>query len=138
MAVYQKFNAFVADRANGKHNLGADTLKMMLTNVAPVAGNSVLTDITEIAAGNGYVAGGQAVGITSSAQVGGTYSLVPSGDITWTAAGGAIAAFRYAVLYNDTAAGKPLISFYDYGSSISPADTETFTVDVGATLLTDS
>ena len=57
MATFNKFNAFVEAVAEGKHDLGADTLKMMLTNVAPVATNSVKTDLTEIAAGNGYTAG---------------------------------------------------------------------------------
>ena len=36
MATFNKFNAFVADVANKTHNLGADTLKVMLTNTAPV------------------------------------------------------------------------------------------------------
>ena len=58
MASFNKFNAFVADVANKVHNLGADTLKIMLTNTAPAAGNAIKTDITEIAAGNGYAAGG--------------------------------------------------------------------------------
>ncbi len=75
MAAYNKFNAFVADLANGVHNLGANALKIMLTNVAPVAGNSVFADLTDIAAGNGYSAGGEAVTVTGSTQAGGLYTL---------------------------------------------------------------
>ena len=57
MANFNKFNAFVADVANKVHNLGSDTLKVLLTNTAPVATNAVKADLTEIAAGNGYSAG---------------------------------------------------------------------------------
>jgi hypothetical protein len=136
MATFNKFNAFVADLANSKHNLSTNTLKFMLTNTAPVATNAVKTDITEIAAGNGYTAGGTAVAITSSAQVAGLYSLVPTADVVITAAGGSIGPFRYVVLYNDTGGTKPLISWYDYGSSITLLNTEALTIDVQATLLT--
>jgi len=87
MASFNKFNAFVADLANKMHNLGSDTLKIMLTDAAPVATNTVKSHIAEIAAGNGYAAGGGAVTITSSAQLGGTYKLVGS-NVTFTAAGG--------------------------------------------------
>lgn len=66
MAAFNKFNAFVEAVAEKVHNLGADTLKVMLTNVAPVATNSVKADLTEIAAGNGYTAGGTAATISSS------------------------------------------------------------------------
>ena len=138
MAIFNKFNQFVADEANGVHNLGSDTLKFMLTNTAPLATNSVKLDITEIAAGSGYTAGGSAVGITSSTQTGGTYSLVPTADVVFTATGGSIGPFRYVVFYNDTPTSPvdPLISYYDRGSSLTLLDTETFTVDVQATLLT--
>ncbi len=138
MAIYQKFNAFSADKHNGVHNLGADELKLMLTNVAPDPdADSVYTDITEIADGNGYTLGGKVLGIDSSAQVGGVYDLAPTADVVWTAAGGAIATFRYVVLYNNTAASKNLISFYDRGSAVNLADTDKFTADVGPSIITE-
>lgn len=138
MATYQKFDQTVEDLANKVHDLSADTLKFALTNTAPVAGNTVFANITEISAGNGYTAGGTAVGITSSTQTSGTYSLVPTADVVFTASGGSIGPFRFVVLYNDTPASPldPLISFYDRGSSLTLLDTETFTVDVQATLFT--
>lgn len=128
MAAYNKLNATVADLANKVHNLGSDTLKWMLTNVAPVAANAVKADITEIAAGNGYVAGGPTVTITGSTQVGGAYKLV--GNDSVLTASGAIGPFRYAVLYNSTPAAGPLIGWWDYGASISLANLETFTLDL--------
>lgn len=136
MATFNKFNAFVEALAEKKHDLGSDTLKFMLTNTAPAASDSVKSNLTEITAGNGYPAGGSAISIASSTQTAGTYSLVPSGDVVITAAGGTIGPFRYVVLYNETSTSDDLIGFYDYGSSITLADTETFTVTAGATILT--
>jgi len=52
MATYNKFQDFVEQLGLGTHNLNTDTLKVMLTNTAPVATNTVKTDITEISAGN--------------------------------------------------------------------------------------
>src|SRR5579871_3694225 len=103
MASFNKFNAFVADLANKVHNLGSDTLKILLTDTAPVATNSIKSNLTEIAAGNGYSAGGNAVTITSSSQTSGTYKLIGN-NVTFTASGGSIAQFRYAVIYNSTPA----------------------------------
>lgn len=116
MATVTIFNCFPEDACEGVHNLASNTLKVMLTNTAPLASNTVYTDITQIAAGNGYTTGGVTATVTSSSQTDGVYSLVLSG-VTWTAAGGDIATHRYAVLYNDTAASKNLIAYADYGVS---------------------
>jgi hypothetical protein len=130
MATYNKFNQFVQDLANKKHDLSADTLKVMLTNTAPVATNAIKADITEISAGNGYSAGGTQASTTSSTQSSGVEKLIV-GDVVFTASGGNIGPFRYAVFYNDTQASpaKPLIGWHDYGSSITLATGETFTWD---------
>jgi hypothetical protein len=132
MAAYNKFRAFVEDVAEGKHNLGSDTLKVLLTNTAPVNTNSVKTDLTEISAGNGYTAGGTAATISSSAQTTGTYKLTLA-DVTFTASGGSIGPFQYAVLYNDTSATDALIGWWDYGSAVTLASGDSFTVDFDAT-----
>lgn len=129
MAAYNKFNQFVADLANGKHNLGSDTLKVALSDVAPVATNTIFGNITEIGAGNGYTAGGTQSTQTSSTQSSGTYKLV-SGNVTFTASGGSIGPFRYVVLYNSTqtSPNHPLISWYDYGSEVTLNSGDAFTV----------
>src|SRR6266446_5629806 len=98
MAAFNKFNQFVEDLAKKVHNLNSDTLKVMLSNVAPVATNAVKADITEIAAGNGYSAGGNTLTFTSGAQTSGIYKLVLA-DSVFTASGGSIATFRYVVIY---------------------------------------
>lgn len=132
MANFQKFNAFAEALAEKKHNLGSDVIKIMLTNVAPVATDAVKADLTEITAGNGYTAGGTAATISSSAQASGVYKLVLA-DVTFTAVGGSMAGFRYAVAYNDTATNDELIGFWDYGSVTTLAAAESFVVDFDAT-----
>jgi hypothetical protein len=134
MATFNKFNSFVEHLAEKVHNLGADVLKVMLTNTAPVATNSVRADLTELGAGNGYASGGNTCTISASAQTAGVYKLTLA-DTVFTASGGTVGPFRYAVLYNDTptSPADPLIGWYDYGSSVTLLDGETLTVDFDAT-----
>ncbi len=128
MATFNKFNSFIEAVNEKAHDLGADTLKVMLTNSAPSASNTVKSNLTEISSGNGYTAGGTQATQTSSAQTSGIYKLV-LGDIVFTASGGSIGPFRYAVLYNDTSTSDQLVGWWDYGSSVTLASGETFTVD---------
>lgn len=124
MATFNKFNAFVEDVAEKVHNLGSDQLTIALSNTAPVATNSVLADITQISYTN---LSSRNVTTSSSAQTSGAYKLTCA-DLTLTASG-AVAAFRYVVLYNSTPASGNLIGWYDYGSSITLASGDTFTID---------
>lgn len=133
MATYNKFNQFTKDLIDGKHNFGSNVFKVMLTNTAPNATNAVKADITEISTGNGYTAGGTASTVSDS-TTSGTAKVIGT-NVVFTAAGGTIGPFRYAVLYNDTqtSPAKPLVSWWDYGSSITLADTETLTVSFDGT-----
>lgn len=135
MAAFNKFNQFVVDVQSKVHNLASDSLKVLLTNVAPVAANAVKADLTEISAGNGYTAGGNAAAFTSLTQTGGVAKLVLADPATWTASGGSIGPFRYAVLYNDTptSPADPLIGWWDYGSAVTLASGEQFVVDLDQT-----
>jgi hypothetical protein len=134
MAAASKFNAYVENVSEKVHNLQSDTLKVCLTNTAPVATNSVFADLTEISAGNGYTAGGAQAVQSSSAQTSGTYKMVLA-DVTFTATGGSIGPFRYAVLYNDTptSPADPLILYWDYGTSLTLTAGNSFTVDFDPT-----
>jgi hypothetical protein len=134
LAAFNKFNQFVEDLAKKVHNLDTDTLKVMLTNVAPVATNAILSDITEITPQNGYSAGGNTATFVSGAQTSGTYKLVLAA-VTFTAAGGSFGPFRYAVLYNSTPVSpvKPLIGWYDYGTNLTTTDTNQFVVSLDQT-----
>jgi len=134
MATFNKYYVFVEALAEKTHNLGSDTLKVALTNTAPTVATDTVWNTTVApapAAANGYTAGGNTITTTSSAQTTGTYKLVLA-DSVFTASGGSIGPFRYVILYNSTA-GNAVIGYYDYGSSITLADTETFTVDFDAT-----
>lgn len=133
MAAYNKFNQFTKDLIDAKHNFGSNVFKVMLTNTAPASTNAVKADITEISAGNGYTAGGTASTITESTAAG-TAKVIGS-NVVFTASGGTIGPFRYTVLYNDTqtSPAKPLVAWFDYGSSITLNDTETLTVNFDQT-----
>lgn len=138
MATYQKYNAGILNLVT-VINAATDTFKIALTNTAPnAATHNQLADVGEIAAGNGYTAGGVVIPITSATQTGGVFSLVPTNDVSIQAAGGSIGPFRYAVFYSDTPVGDPLLSYFDYGSSITLNAGESLLLDVGATLFTAS
>jgi hypothetical protein len=132
MAAFNKFNIFVQDMARKKHALNSDVLKVMLSNTLPLAANAVKGDITEIGAGNGYTAGGLVAAYVSDNDTAGLYKLVLSPP-AFTAAGGNIGPFQYAVLYNSTAAGLNLIGWWDYGVALTLTNGNTFTVALDQT-----
>jgi hypothetical protein len=125
MASFNKFDSFVEAVAEGTHNLGSNQLTIALSNVAPTAANSLLADITQITYTNLST---RNLSTTSSSQTGGLYKLVVA-DTTLTSTGGSTGPFRYVVVYNSTAAGGPLIGWFDYGSSITLLSGESLTVD---------
>jgi hypothetical protein len=131
MAAFNKFNAFAENVVEGI-NLGSDSFIIALSDVAPVAANSILGDITQISYVN---LSSRAVTTTSSSQAAGVETLVLQ-DLTLTASG-AVAQFRYVVLYDDTVVVpvKPLIGWWDYGAEVNMINLETFLIDfVGATI----
>lgn len=136
MATFQKFNDFAEQILKAVHDLdGTHTLKLALTNTAPAATDTGLDTGSAHpppSNTNGYSAGGNTLSPTLS-ESSGTAKLVLA-DSTFTASGGTLGAFRYAIIYNDTATSPAdaLIAYYDYGSSITLASTETFTVDYDA------
>lgn len=134
MASYVKIHVFTKNLIDGVHDFDADTFKVMLSNTAiVVATDAVLADLTEISAGNGYTAGGSESTNVATSTSSGTAKVVGD-DVVFTASGGTIGPFRYAVLYNDTPTtpADPLVGYWDYGSSITLQDAETFTVDFDA------
>jgi hypothetical protein len=126
MAVFNRFDRFALDVLQAKHNFLSHVFKIALTDTAPSASLTVLSGITQIATGAGYASGGNVAPLTATDT--GDTAKVSGSDVTFTAAGGAMGPLRYAVLYNDTASGKPLVAWWDYGASITLANTEQFTV----------
>lgn len=128
MPTITKFYSFVEALHEKVHNLGSDTLKVLLTNTAPSLSNTQKSDISgELSTANGYTAGGATITVTASSQSSGLYTLLAN-DVTWTATGN-IGPFRYAVIYNDTATNDELIGYIDYTYSITVTNGQTFTID---------
>ena len=131
------FQDFTEQLVKGVHNFDAagHVFRIYLSNTTPSASlDAVKADLAEIAGGNGYTAGGEDVQNTVS-ETGGT-ATVAGTDVVWTASGGAIAQFRYVVLYNDTSASDNLVAWWDHGSPLTLASSETFTVDFGTSIFT--
>ena len=133
-ATFNKFYSFSEAVAEKVHNLGSDTLKVMLTNTAPVATNTIKTNLTDITAvGTDYPAGGKPATISSSSQSSGLYKLI-LGDVVFGPVAASVGPFRYAVLYNDTATNKELIGWWDNGANVTLTSGQSFTVDFDPTL----
>jgi hypothetical protein len=136
MAAFIKFNNFVERLLKGEFQFHAagHTIKVYLTNVAPdAAADDVKADLAEISAGNGYVAGG--VDIQNDLTEASGTATVTAVDVTITASAGSIGPFQYAVTYDDTHANDALVGAWDYGSALTLADGESFTIDFGANSL---
>jgi hypothetical protein len=132
MAAFVRFDCLATDLAEKKHDLSLDQLKVCLTNTEPDPATDLdLGDIIELSAGNGYTAGGEDVVTLSAANVNGVYEL-EFDDVVFTASGGTVGPFEYVVLYNSTASDI-LIGYYDYGTPVTLADTETLLVEYSAT-----
>jgi hypothetical protein len=135
MATFNKFDKFTEDLAEKVHNLDTDVLNVYLTNAAPsVSADAIKTDLAEISTGNGYT--GPVDTQNSTSRTNGVTSVIGV-DVVITASG-AVGPFQYVVLYNDTPTSPldPLIGWWDYGSAISLANGETFTVNFGTEMLT--
>jgi hypothetical protein len=132
MAALTKFAEWIG-YATKAANVGSDTFTIALTNVAPTAAtDAVIADLTQISYTN---LSARVLTTTSSAVTSGTLDLIFA-DITLTASGGSVAAWRYVVIYDETVAGDPLVAFADRGSSVTLADGESVLLDFVGSALT--
>ena len=146
MATFNKFNDFLSQLLIGTHNLdfggtstgaGIGVVKVYLSTAVPSATNSVKADVAEMPPGQGNYSTGGADIANGIARTGGT-AIMTAVDVVWTGTGTGFGPFRYVMLYNDTPSSPadPLIGWYDYGSNVSVAAGETFTVDFGTAVFT--
>lgn len=128
MATYSKINQFVEDLAVGVHDCDSDQFTIALTTNAnaPAATNSVLADLTEISYTN---LSSRNLTTSTASQTSGTYTQLFA-DLTLTASG-AVATFRHVIIYNNTptSPADPLVGYYDYGSDLDLASSETLDID---------
>lgn len=130
MAAYNKFNSWVEYMCETA-NCGSDQFVVALSNAANAPSASAdlnLADITTISYTN---LSSRNLTTSTASQSSGTYTLLFA-DLVLTASGGAVAAFRYVNIYDDTVTSPvadPFVGWYDYGSDLTLADTETLTVD---------
>lgn len=141
MAVFNKYHQFSEDLCNKVHDLFGtnDTLKVMLSNTPPnAATHAVRADASEIAAGNGYTAGG--IDTQNDGTRSGATTSITGVDATWTAVTGPMATFQYVILYNDTptSPADPLIGWWDYGEPVTLAVGIPFQTDFGTSMFTVS
>lgn len=126
------FRQFKENLAKGVHDFTSDstcsvTIALCAEADAPVNTNSVLADLTEISYTN--CSSRVLVGITAEHTAG--VVTFTFDDHVLTAGGGAIAAFRYLVFYDDdpSSPADPLIGWFDYGSDLTLTDTQTLTIN---------
>ena len=111
-------------------NASGDTYKVMLCTAATFnAADTTLAGITktEVANGNGYTTGGATLANVAVTTVTTNDAKLDADDLTWTAAGGSIAA-AFAILYNDTDANDPPVAFIDFDGTQTAADGTEFKV----------
>lgn len=133
MATFTKFQDFIERLGKKEHNLDTDEFRVYLTNEAPLATDSVYSDIADLTTGGGYTNGGEDIQ-NAYTESGGTGTMTAV-DYEWTATTG-FGPFRYAVIYNYTHASKYLMGYADYGSAITLNAGEKFKADFSTSLVT--
>ena len=110
---FNKINTFVADLANGSHNLATNQLAVALTDTAPTSASTSFAG--EIAYTNFVGTHPNYITTTSSTQTAGLYKLLV-GVIVMTASG-TVPQFRYIGIKNVTT--SKVIGWFDAGVEIN-------------------
>lgn len=141
MATFIKIADYVEDINEKVHNFETDVLKFSLSVTLPssespdptTTGNGVFANITEISYTNysDNMGTDRELESITSVESTGTYTL-DFDDVIITASGGALAAFRYLYVWNDTTSSPTdaIVGLLDHGTNITLASTETATLQV--------
>jgi hypothetical protein len=139
MATFVKYENFIEALVNEEVDVfgTTDTFKGAIHSDAPVPSTDTsLSNLTQIT-GTGYTAGGEDIQ-NDGTRSGGTVTMTAV-DVVWTATAANWTAGRYVSIYDDTPTtptADVLMNSYDYGSSFTVGNGETFTIDFGASLAT--
>ena len=121
MATFVVFNEAKEAFVEAVHTMSTEVFKMMLVTsaVVPSAGDTTpaKADYTEVTPGGNYVAGGFTLTMLVS-ELAGTTTVDATVDPTWAQNASNPTDARYAIMYNDTNAGKEAVGFVDLGSTI--------------------
>lgn len=137
MASFVKYENFIQVLVNKEVDLfgTTDTINAVIHSDAPVvATDTTVANLTQVT-GTGYSASDIQNDATRS---GGTVTMTGV-DVVWTAGAGDWTAGRYVSIYDDTPTtptADPLIGSWDYASSFTLGNGETFTLDFGASVAT--
>lgn len=134
-ASYTKCTAAIEPLLEGI-NVGSDTWKIALTNSSATAKTSFTAGTDDLTTANGYTQGGNSCTVTTASQTSGTYTFTLGNPSVWTASGGSIGPFRYAVLVDSTTSTP--VAQWDYGSSITLNSGDTFTFTFSGNVFTAS
>jgi hypothetical protein len=133
VATFTEPDILSGDIVNKVHNFASDTFRIALSNTAPAPSTTfLLSNVTNITAGNGYVAAvegaGKAAPLTVS-RSGQVTTIAHTSAVVWTATG-AIGPFRYVIWWNDTPTSpvNPVIGWIDIVTPITMANTDTYTL----------
>lgn len=119
MATLQLYNHTAQRFASGA-NSSTDTYKVKLLTAGTFdATNTTLaaTGGTEVANGNGYTTGGQALANVAVTTVTTNDAKFDADDVSWAVSGGGSIAALAAVIYNDTDTDDPPVAFIDFGGT---------------------
>lgn len=116
------YNSFFEDLARGNINPATDSFKVLLTTSGYTEDKDAHLNrshvTSEVAAGNGYTAGGAAVTVTVTKDLVNDRIDISLGGATWTAGAGQTLTARKAVYYkaSGTAGTDRLVAVIDFGS----------------------
>ena len=121
------FNEFLEDEGQGVHNLTSDSIKVALSDgtTTPTAATAdprwgaggTTNFAAEEAApqGGNYTAGGTDINATFSESAG--TATLDGDDLSWLSNAGNPTNATWAIIYNNTSAGKEAIGYVDLGGS---------------------